>query len=47
MGSLRFCNSSVFPKTDSTDLSKDPALAKRLWDLSVELTGVDPGLNPL
>lgn len=33
-------------QVDSTDLSKDPALAKRLWDLSVELTGVDPGLQP-
>ena len=31
-------------QVDSTDLSKDPALAKRLWDLSVELTGVDPVL---
>ena len=27
-------------QVDSTDLSKDPALAQRLWDLSVELTGV-------
>lgn len=25
-------------------LSRDPALAKRLWDLSIELTGVDPRL---
>ncbi len=32
-------------QVDSTDLSKDPALAQRLWDLSVELTGVDPGLK--
>ncbi len=34
-------------QVDSTDLSKDPALAKRLWDLSVEVTGVDPGLKPV
>ena len=34
-------------QVDSTDRSKDPALARRLWDLSVELTGVDPGLNPV
>ena len=33
-------------QVDSTDLSKDPALAKQLWELSVELTGVDPGLQP-
>ena len=33
-------------QVDSTDLSKDPALAKRLWELSVELTGVEPGLAP-
>jgi NAD(P)-dependent dehydrogenase (short-subunit alcohol dehydrogenase family) len=25
-------------------LSQDPALAKRLWDLSIEMTGVDPGI---
>lgn len=24
----------------------DPALARRLWDVSVELTGIDPGLAP-
>jgi hypothetical protein len=24
--------------------SRDPELAERLWDLSIELTGVDPGL---
>ena len=33
-------------QVDSTDLSKDPALAQRLWDISVELSGVDPGLGP-
>lgn len=33
-------------QVDSTDRSKDPALGQRLWDLSVELTGVDPGLKP-
>lgn len=26
---------------------RDPALAKRLWDVSVEMTGIDPGLPPL
>jgi NAD(P)-dependent dehydrogenase (short-subunit alcohol dehydrogenase family) len=26
--------------------AQDPALAERLWDLSVEMTGVDPGLAP-
>ena len=31
-------------QVNSKPLSKDPALAKRLWDLSVEMTGVDPGL---
>ena len=24
--------------------SRDPALGKRLWDLSIEMTGVDPGI---
>lgn len=33
-------------QVDSTEQSKDPALAQRLWDLSVELTGVDPNLKP-
>jgi NAD(P)-dependent dehydrogenase (short-subunit alcohol dehydrogenase family) len=31
-------------QVDSSDRSKDPALAKRLWDLSIDLTGVDPGI---
>ena len=26
--------------------ARDPALARRLWDVSVEMTGVDPGLAP-
>lgn len=26
--------------------SQDPALARRLWDVSIELTGIDPGLRP-
>ncbi|MYB77176.1 MAG: SDR family NAD(P)-dependent oxidoreductase [Chloroflexi bacterium] len=34
-------------QVDSTEQSKDPALAQRLWDLSVELTGVDPSLKPV
>ncbi len=29
---------------DSNDRSKDPQLAHRLWDLSIELTGIDPGI---
>jgi NAD(P)-dependent dehydrogenase (short-subunit alcohol dehydrogenase family) len=31
-------------RVESNALSHDEALAKRLWDLSVEKTGVDPGL---
>lgn len=31
-------------QVDSTDKSKDPYLAQRLWDLSIEMTGIDPGL---
>ncbi|MDE2816289.1 MAG: oxidoreductase [Chloroflexota bacterium] len=33
-------------QVDSTDRSKNPALAQRLWDLSAELTGTEPGLKP-
>ena len=33
-------------QVDSSERSKDPTLAKSRWDLSVELTGVDPGLKP-
>ena len=33
-------------QVDSTDTSKDPQLAQRLWDLSVEMTGIDPGMEP-
>jgi len=29
-------------QVNSTKRSKDPALARRLWDLSIEMTGVDP-----
>ncbi len=29
-----------------TAKSRDPLLARRLWDVSVDLTGVDPGLAP-
>jgi NAD(P)-dependent dehydrogenase (short-subunit alcohol dehydrogenase family) len=29
---------------DSTRRSKDPELAKRLWERSIEMTGVDPGI---
>lgn len=31
-------------QVDSTDASKDPEKAWRLWDLSIAMTGVDPGL---
>jgi NAD(P)-dependent dehydrogenase (short-subunit alcohol dehydrogenase family) len=31
-------------QVDSSDAGKDPAKAKRLWDLSIDMTGVDPGL---
>lgn len=31
-------------KVTSTDRARDPELAERLWDLSIELTGVDPNL---
>ncbi len=31
-------------QVDSSDASKDPVKAERLWDLSIEMTGVDPGL---
>jgi len=31
-------------QVDSSDESKDEAKAKRLWDLSIQMTGVDPGL---
>lgn len=27
-----------------TAMAQDPALARRLWDVSVELTGIDPGI---
>jgi NAD(P)-dependent dehydrogenase (short-subunit alcohol dehydrogenase family) len=27
-------------------LAEDAALARRLWDVSVEMTGIDPGLSP-
>jgi NAD(P)-dependent dehydrogenase (short-subunit alcohol dehydrogenase family) len=31
-------------QVDSSDESKDEAKAQRLWDLSIEMTGVDPGI---
>ncbi len=31
-------------RVDSNRHSKDPELARKLWDLSIEMTGVDPGL---
>lgn len=30
-----------------TGATQDPALARRLWDVSVAMTGVDPGLAPV
>jgi NAD(P)-dependent dehydrogenase (short-subunit alcohol dehydrogenase family) len=30
-----------------TAAAQDPALARRLWDVSVEMTGIDPGLAPV
>lgn len=33
-------------KARRTSAAKDPELARRLWDSSVEMTGVDPGLAP-
>jgi NAD(P)-dependent dehydrogenase (short-subunit alcohol dehydrogenase family) len=29
-----------------TPQSRDPALARRLWDVSVQMTGIDPSLPP-
>jgi NAD(P)-dependent dehydrogenase (short-subunit alcohol dehydrogenase family) len=31
-------------QVDSSDASKDLAKARRLWDLSIKMTGVDPGI---
>ena len=31
-------------QVESSEQSKDPEKARRLWDLSIEMTGVDPGL---
>lgn len=33
-------------KAKRTAAAQDPELARRLWDVSVEMTGVDPGLAP-
>lgn len=42
-GPRRFGEASgLAEQVDSTAKSKDPVLAARLWDLSIELTGVDP-----
>lgn len=44
-GPARFAQvSGPARQVDSNRRSKDPALAKRLWDVSIELTGVDPGI---
>jgi NAD(P)-dependent dehydrogenase (short-subunit alcohol dehydrogenase family) len=33
-------------KAARTQQAQDPALARRLWDVSVAMTGIDPGLPP-
>jgi hypothetical protein len=33
-------------KASRTSSAQDPELALRLWDVSVEMTGIDPGLAP-
>lgn len=33
-------------KASRTAAAADPALARRLWDVSVKMTGIDPGLPP-
>lgn len=33
-------------KASRTARAQDPEMARRLWDVSVEMTGVDPGLAP-
>lgn len=33
-------------KAQRSRMAKDPDLARRLWDVSVNLTGIDPGLPP-
>jgi hypothetical protein len=33
-------------KARRSPAAQDPALARRLWDVSVEMTHVDPGLAP-
>ena len=43
-GPQRFEVSGPAKQVDSTPRSKDPALAARLWNLSIDMTGVDPGL---
>jgi hypothetical protein len=30
-----------------SDQARDPQLARRLWDVSVSMTGIDPGLPPV
>ena len=31
----------------ASEQAQDPQLAKRLWDVSVTMTGIDPGLAPV
>ncbi len=33
-------------RAQRTAAARDPELARRLWDVSVEMTGIDPGLAP-
>jgi len=32
------------PEAKRAPHAEDPALAKRLWDVSIAMTGIDPGL---
>ncbi|MFT4027979.1 MAG: SDR family NAD(P)-dependent oxidoreductase, partial [Novosphingobium sp.] len=36
----------VSGEASRTAMAQDPVLARRLWDVSVEMTGIDPGLPP-
>ena len=42
--SKRFESAGPAIRVDSTSRSKDPELAKRLWEVSIEMTGIDPGV---
>jgi NAD(P)-dependent dehydrogenase (short-subunit alcohol dehydrogenase family) len=42
--SKRYETAGPAKRVDSTRRSKDPELAKRLWERSIEMTGIDPGI---